>query len=343
MAVAAQPVAGAVALMSLQSVRAHYASARGPAVHAVDGVSLELAKGEVLGIVGESGCGKSTLATAVGLLARPPLQVTGGQMILDGQAIRLTDQARLPRALRGRLIAALPQGAMNALNPTARIQDLAFDVIRAHEPTVRRNEAVERARIRLEQLALPARVLDSYPHQLSGGMRQRVVAALSTLLNPRVLVADEPTSALDVSSQKALIVLLRQLLDGGFIEGILFITHDLPLLSAIADRIAVMYAGKIVETGTTSEVIDCPRHPYTAALVDSVLVPEPDIRQRRIEGIGGAPPDLRNPPAGCRFHPRCPLAMEVCCRYEPPEVGTDQRFAACWWVLEQDRHQPVRS
>ncbi len=332
----------ASALLSLRSVRAGYRSASGPDVQAVDGVSLELAKGELLGVAGESGCGKSTLATVIALMARPPLRVTGGEMVLDGRAIQLSEQARLPRAWRGKLIAALPQGAMNSLNPTARVRELAYDVIRAHEPTVTRSEAIDRARVRLEQLSLPPRVLESYPHQLSGGMRQRVVAVVSTLLNPRVLVADEPTSALDVSSQKALTVLLRQLLERGFIEGVLFITHDLPLLSAIADRIAILYAGRIVETGTAAEVIQRPRHPYTQALINSVLVPEPQVRHRRIEGIAGAPPDLRHPPSGCRFHPRCPVAMDVCHRDEPPEVGSDRRWAACWWVLEQLGHQPAR-
>jgi peptide/nickel transport system ATP-binding protein len=180
-------------------------------------------------------------------------------------------------------------------------------------------------------------VLDSYAHQLSGGMRQRVVTVISTLLNPVVLVADEPTSALDVSSQRALVALLRDLMESGCIGSVLFIAHDLPLLGGIADRIAVMYAGRIVEMGPSQDVIHRPQHPYSRGLVDSIVVPEPKLRHRRIDGIAGAPPDLRTPPAGCRFHPRCPVAMPICGCEEPPEVVAEQRRAACWRLLDQPR------
>ena len=223
---------------------------------------------------------------------------------------------------------------MNSLNPTSRVKDLAHHVIAAHESGVGRSETTARARERLEQLSLPVRVLDSYPHQLSGGMRQRVVTVISTLLNPKVLIADEPTSALDVSAQRALVELLRQLLEQRLVGGIVFITHDLPLLSTFADRIAVMYAGRLAEVGPARELVERPQHPYTRALMDAVLEPEPEARRRRTEGIPGAPPDLRHPPAGCRFAPRCPLAMDVCRREDPPEVGLAGRFAACWWVAQ---------
>jgi peptide/nickel transport system ATP-binding protein len=166
-------------------------------------------------------------------------------------------------------------------------------------------------------------------------MRQRVVTVVSTLLNPTVLVADEPSSALDVSSQKALVQLLQQLLEQRFITRIVFITHDLPLLSNLANRIAVMYAGKIVEIGPTEQIVNRPEHPYTKALIASTLDPDPEVRRHRIEGIPGAPPDLRDPPTGCRFHPRCRYAMEVCTREEPPHVGTEEEYAACWWVQRQ--------
>jgi len=239
------------------------------------------------------------------------------------------------------MVSLLPQGAMNSLNPTSRVRDLAHHVIAAHETGVGRSETTERARDRLAQLSLPVRVLDSYPHQLSGGMRQRVVTVISTLLNPKVLIADEPTSALDVSAQRALVELLRELLQQRLVAGIVFITHDLALLDTFADRIAVMYAGRLAEVGPARELVANPRHPYTKALMEAVLVPEPRARHKRAEGIPGAPPDLRHPPTGCRFWPRCPLAMDVCRRQDPPDVGAPGRSAACWWVAEHPQEATV--
>jgi peptide/nickel transport system ATP-binding protein len=330
------------ALLEATDISAIYASADGHDVQAVSGVTLELEQGEVLGIAGESGCGKSTLAALISLTARPPLLATSGKLRIAGEHIDPRHLETVPRDLRGKLVALLPQGAMNALNPTIRVRDLAYHVIRAHEEQVTRQEATERARERLEQLSLPVRALESYPHQLSGGMRQRVVAVISTLLNPQVLVADEPTSALDVSAQRSLVELLRELLERGFIQSVAFITHDLPLLNTVADRIVIMYAGQVAEVGSGRDVVDRPRHPYTKALMDTVLVPEPQVRKRRVEGIKGAPPDLRFPPTGCRFHPRCAYAMDVCRREEPPIVGDLHRYAACWWVQRQSE-EPVHA
>ena len=323
----------AAALLEARDISAAYASNVGPDVHAVNEVSMQLYRGEILGVAGESGCGKSTFASVVALTARPPLYVVGGDMVLDGEKVDILHLERLPREWHGNRVALLPQGAMNSLNPTSRVRDLAFDVIRAHEPHVTRKEAFERARERLESLSLPVRVLDSYPHQLSGGMKQRVVAVISTLLNPKVLIADEPTSALDVSAQHSLTQLLRQLLDKELVQSIMFITHDLPLLSTVADRIAIMYAGLVAEVGPAREVVDHGWHPYTRALMDTVLAPEPRVRRRRIEGIPGAPPDLRYPVEGCPYQPRCPLRMDVC-RQDPPAVGDPHRFARCWWAKE---------
>ncbi len=319
-------------LLSVQNVRAAYRLQNGAELHAVDGVSLELRKGEVLGVVGESGCGKSTLATILALNAAPPLHVLEGTMDLQGRHADLTKSEPLPRSERGRLISVLPQSAMNSINPTTRVRDLAFDVLRAHE-RIGRKEAWGRAGARLEQLGLPTRVLEQYPHQLSGGMKQRVITVISTLLDPAILIADEPTSALDVSSQRAVIDMLKDLLKRDIISGVLFITHDLPLLRHIADRVAVMYAGKIAELGPTQRVIDTPEHPYARALVGSILVPEPHIRARVIKGIPGSPPDLADMPQGCRFHPRCPLA-DARCLQDPPEVGDSLHYAACWRTYE---------
>jgi peptide/nickel transport system ATP-binding protein len=330
------------ALLEATDISAVYASSDGRDVQAVSSVTLELLEGEVLGIAGESGCGKSTFAALIALTARPPLVPTGGRLRIGDEHIDLRHLESVPRDLRGKLVALLPQGAMNALNPTLRVRDLAYHVIRAHEEGITRREAMERARERLEQLSLPVRALDSYPHQLSGGMRQRVVAVISTLLNPQVLIADEPTSALDVSAQRSLVELLRELLDRRFIQAVVFITHDLPLLNTVADRIVIMYAGQVAEVGAGRDVVDRPRHPYTKALMETVLVPEPQVRKRRVEGIQGSPPDLRFPPAGCRFHPRCKYAVDVCQREEPPIVGDLNRYAACWWVQQQSE-EPVHA
>lgn len=316
-------------LLRATGISAAYRVGAGRETVAVDGVSLAIGDGEVLGVAGESGCGKSTLGSVLSLTARPPLVVRSGELAVAGKVLDL--EATPPRSWRGEVVSLLPQGAMNSLSPTVRIRDLAYHVIRAHERNTSRAQAVERARERLESLDLPARVLDQYPHQLSGGMKQRVVTVVSTLLNPRLLIADEPTSALDVSSQRVLIEMLREMLDRKIIGSIMFVTHDLPVLNTIADRVAIMYAGQIAEVGATESLINRPRHPYTASLMSSVLVPERRMRGVRVVGIPGSPPSLLDPPQGCRFHPRCPLAMDVCRQDPPPRVGDERRYTACWW------------
>ena len=319
--------------MNIYDVRAYYETRGGP-IKAVDGVSLDLAHGEILGIVGESGCGKSTLAAVLSGNAPPSLRIVSGLLRLDDhQEVDIARMRGTPRQWRGDVVSLLPQRALNSLNPTARIGDYAFDVMRAHHPHIRRAEAIARASERLEQLGLPARVLRNYPHELSGGMRQRVVTVISTLLNPTVLIADEPTSALDVSSQKALVLMLQQMMRDGMISRIIFITHDLALLSNIATRIAVMYAGEIVEIGSTRQIIEHPDHPYAKALISSTLEPDESLRHRTIKGLQGSSPDMRRPPSGCRFHPRCDYAMEICAQEAPPAVG--EHRARCWWVKQQ--------
>jgi peptide/nickel transport system ATP-binding protein len=321
--------------MRVENVQASYVTGPGPEVKAVDGVSLSIREGEIFGIVGESGCGKSTLAAVMSLTPSRTLKIKSGELVLDGQKLSLSEDTKAPEEWHGKMVALLPQRAMNSLNPTARMRDIIVDVVRGHNPQAHPQEAVQQARERMEQLGLPIRVLDNYPHQLSGGMRQRVVAVISTLLNPKVLIADEPTSALDVSSQRQLVVLLQQLLQRGFITRIAYITHDLAMLSNFADRIAVMYAGKIVEIGTTAQIVKHPQHPYTKSLIASTLDLGPETREHEIQGIPGAPPDLRYPPDGCRFHPRCLHVMDICTHEEPPNVGGEEHYAACWWVRDQ--------
>jgi peptide/nickel transport system ATP-binding protein len=320
-------------LLSARGLRAAYAG-RAVDTVAVDDVSLYVNEGEVLGIAGESGCGKSTLAAVLSLTARPPLHVVGGELDVAGKQLSFEPDKAPPRSWRGTVVSLLPQGAMNSLSPTMRVGDFAVNIVAAHEGRVKRSDALARAAERFTQLDLPERVLQAYPHQLSGGMKQRVVTILSTLLDPKLLIADEPTSALDVSSQRVVTELMREMLAKKLVGGIIFVTHDLPVLRRVADRVAIMYAGQIHETGPTEQVINRARHPYTGALVRSVLVPEPQIRTRRISGISGSPPDLAAPPSGCRFHPRCSLMMDVCVTDQPPIVGDERHYATCWWAKD---------
>lgn len=272
-------------LLNAQDILGIYYTPSGQEVVGVNGVSIQMAEGEVLGLAGESGSGKSTLGSIISLTARPPLIVEHGTLEIDGEAQDLANMAKIPRTWRGAVVSMLPQGAMNSVSPTMKIRDLVIDVMRAHDAKVKKEDALDRARDRLVSLGLPARALDAYPHQLSGGMKQRVVTIISTLLNPRLLIADEPTSALDVSSQKALIEMLLEMLDQKIMSGVIFITHDLPVLRTVATRIAVMYQGKVVESGPTDLIVNDPEHPYTQALLSSVLTPEPKIAKVRIEGM----------------------------------------------------------
>jgi len=271
-------------LVDARNIRGVYYTG-GRDVVAVDDVSVRIEEGQVLGLAGESGSGKTTLGSIISLIARPPLHVERGTLEIDGKVQELGGDAKVPRTWRGAVVSMLPQGAMNSLSPTKRVRHLVYDVMRSHHRKVTRDEAMDRARERITTLGLPARVLDAYPHQLSGGMKQRTVTIISTLLNPRLLVADEPTSALDVSSQKILIEMLLEMLEKRFISGVIFVTHDLPVLRTVATDIAVMYEGRLVERGPTAGVVDDPRHPYTKALMSSVLAPEPKYAGARIEGM----------------------------------------------------------
>ncbi|HET7723906.1 MAG TPA: ABC transporter ATP-binding protein [Propionibacteriaceae bacterium] len=323
-------------LMRASNVTAVYAADTGRDVPAVDNVTLEVPEGQIVGLAGESGCGKTTLGNALALIANPPLYTIAGTMEIDGQVIDMTTLSKesnnLHRPYRGATVSLLPQGAMNAISPTLRIRDLVHDVMAAHDKNVTKAEAIDRATDRLKMLSMPTRVLDQYAHQLSGGMKQRMVTVISTLLDPKLLIADEPTSALDVSSQKQLIEMLLQMIEMKIMRGVIFITHDLPVLSMVTDRLAIMYAGKIVENGLTADLVHNARHPYTSALLSAVLDPTEETRTKHVLGIPGSPPNLGNPPSGCRFHPRCPFAMSECVTKEPAFLNEGNHQVACWWA-----------
>jgi len=323
-------------LMRASNVTAVYAAASGQDVPAVDNVTIEVPEGQIVGLAGESGCGKTTLGNALALIANPPLYTIAGTMEIDGEIIDLTTLSResnnLHRPYRGATVSLLPQGAMNAISPTLKIKDLVHDVMTAHDKSVTMDEAMDRATDRLKMLSMPTRVLDSYAHQLSGGMKQRMVTVISTLLDPKLLIADEPTSALDVSSQKQLIEMLLAMVEIKIMRGVIFITHDLPVLSMVTDRLAIMYAGKIIENGRTEDLVHNARHPYTSALLNAVLDPTEETRTKHVLGIPGSPPNLGNPPTGCRFHPRCAFAMAECSTKEPPVLLEGNHEVSCWWA-----------
>lgn len=297
-------------------------------VYAVDHVSLKIEEGKTLGIAGESGCGKSTLALSLMGYYFPPLHYTSGEIIIDGQNITGMKPDDVRKSILGREIAYIPQAAMNALNPTRKVIDFIGDVVRAHDPTWTKKMIYDHARASFEMLGLPAEVLQKYPVELSGGMKQRTVIAVAVILSPKVLIADEPSSALDVTSQKMVIKMLRDMMESGFIKAMIFITHELPLLYNVADEIMVMYAGQIVEHASAKQAVFDPLHPYSKGLMGSIIVPESGLRDVKLVAIPGVPPNLKNPPAGCRFAERCKYVQAECKVTSVPlyEVGYNRSY-----------------
>jgi len=281
-------------------------------VYAVDHVSLKVEEGKSLGIAGESGCGKSTLALSLMGYYFAPLHYTSGEIIIDGRKITGMDPDDIRKSILGTEIAYIPQGAMNSLNPTQKVIHFIEDVFQAHDPYKTKKEIYEFAVDAFKTLGLPAEVLQKYPVELSGGMKQRTVIAVSVLLFPKVLIADEPSSALDVTSQKMVIKMLKNLMEEGFIKSMIFITHELPLLYNVTDDIMVMYAGQIVEKANAKEAVFDPLHPYAKGLMGSIIVPESGLRNTKLTAIPGVPPNLKNPPSGCRFAERCKYVIPTC-------------------------------
>ena len=313
-------------LLNVENYKVYYRTLSGY-IRAVDGVYLSVDKGKIIGVVGESGSGKSTLALSL-VLPKPPMVIKGRRVIFDNSIDMLNLNTNERRKLLFTRISIIPQYSLDALPVIKKIRKLITDL--ARDKNIDVEELLNLFKERLKTVNLPDRVLDMYPIELSGGMRQRVVIAISTLLKPDLLIADEPTSALDVVTQRQVLELLTDLRDQGIIRSLIFITHDIAAVRQIADKIATMYAGKIVEIGDLESTITSPLHPYTSLLIKSVPSLEVSYRTKTLRGLGGIPPSLLNPPEGCRFHPRCPYVKPTCTREEPPLVKVGSSYVACW-------------
>jgi len=319
-------------LLKLENVKAYY-KIEEDYVKAVDGVSFEILDGEVVGIVGESGCGKSTLANVIIMNIMRPLILLDGKIVMkvNGTDMEISslDREEAKRKIWGKKITVIPQSAMNALMPTIKLERFIRDIAKSHE--IDEEELVKKAKTRFKEVGLDEECLNRYPFELSGGMKQRAVIAIASLLNPQLLIADEPTSALDVVNQKIFLKVLMQLKRQGVIRSIIFITHDIATVRQIATKMIIMYAGKIVEIASIEDILKNPLHPYTKGLFNSVLTPEPEIKERGITTIPGAPPNLIDPPKGCRFHPRCPYRKPICEKEEPKLIEVEPgRKVACF-------------
>jgi peptide/nickel transport system ATP-binding protein len=320
-------------LLEVRNLRVEFPSRHGTLL-ALDDISFSIAPGEILGVVGESGAGKSLTGAAIIGLLEPPGRIAGGQVILDGQRIDNLPYEQM-RKIRGRKIGAIFQDPLTSLNPLYTIGRQLVETIRTHLP-VSEDEARARAIRLLQQTGIPAAEarIDQYPHQFSGGMRQRVVIALALAAEPKLLVADEPTTALDVSIQAQIISLLKRLCkEQG--AAVMLVTHDMGVIAETCDRVAVMYAGRIAEVGPVADVIHRPSHPYTEGLMGSI--PAMDEERERLAQIDGAMPRLNAIPAGCAFNPRCPKVFERCRVERPSLLDAGATQAACWLVAE-----PVR-
>ncbi len=317
-------------VLKIDGLIIEYRTLRGP-LKAVDGVSLAIGRGEWVSVVGESGSGKTTLALSIPRLLPANATIVGGTIEIEGVDVTRLGEDELRRRVRGRLVGVVFQEPGATLDPLRRVGDQIAEALMVHGLASTKEEALRLAGDALEKVGVPRERVSSYPFQLSGGQRQRVAIAAAIALEPKLLVADEPTTALDVVVQSRIMDLLDKLRDDMDLS-ILLVTHDIALAAERSDRIAVMYAGKLAEEGPAGEIVIGPLHPYTRGLLDAT----PDLwgERRKPKPIPGSPPDLRNPPSGCRFHPRCPLATSECKEREPPEVRESSgRRAYCFHPL----------
>jgi peptide/nickel transport system ATP-binding protein len=308
--------------LKVSGLKAYYFTENG-IIRGVDGVNFEITEGESLGIVGESACGKSTLAAALMQSIQSPGRIVEGSIILGGADITKMSSSEFDSKVRWKKIAMVFQGAMNALDPVYTVESQLREILREHHFQGKIDEKIVQS---LQQVGLNLSIAKRYPHELSGGMKQRVVIAMALLLDPDILIADEPTTALDMLVQSQIIGLLKKLQKEKGVS-IILITHDLALVSQITDKIAIMYAGQLVEVSSTSDIYNNPRHPYTQALIKAI--PKLRTEDKEIHFVKGSPPPLLNPPRGCRFYDRCIHAMDICKR-NPLEFETETGYVRCW-------------
>jgi peptide/nickel transport system ATP-binding protein len=323
-------------LLSVESLSVEYMTQDAIAM-AVQDVTIDLHKGETLGLVGESGSGKSTLGLAILGLIPPPGRVTSGKIIFDGKDLRALGQEQL-RSIRGPKIGMIFQDPTTSLNPVKKIGDHFIEYIRAHEPHVSPDEARTRAEQVLKDLGIPEERINDFPHQFSGGMRQRVMIGLGLALNPSLIIADEPTTSLDVIVEAQILKQLHDLKDR-YSLSLILITHNMGIVAEMADRVAVMYAGRIAEDAPTSEIFENAKHPYSKALLESI--PNIRVEDQHLKTIPGSPPDLTDPPSGCPFHPRCPYVFDRCRSEIPTLVTTGKRARAACFLLEGVSPRPL--
>ena len=321
-------------LLEVDSLTVDYRTRRGN-VRAVNSVSFTLEKGETLGLVGESGSGKSTLGLSVIRLVPPPGVIVNGHIRIDGKDILSFSEEEM-RSIRGEKVAFVFQDPMTSLNPVKKVGAHFIELIRTHEPNVSEREALERVEKALKDVGILTERINDYPHQFSGGMRQRIMIALAIALNPDLVIADEPTTALDVIVQAKILDLLKSLRDT-YGMALILITHDLSIVLERCDRIIVMYAGNLVEYASSMELHRNPRHPYTQGLLQSI--PNIELAEQKLEAIPGSPPNLLDPPKGCRFWPRCSSAQEKCRVEEPPIVESSPgHFVRCFSEVHNPEH-----
>lgn len=315
-------------LLDVQNLKTYYYTLRGH-VKAADGVSFQIEKGEALGLAGESGCGKTTVALSITKLLPSGGEILGGKILFKGRDLTKLKDDEL-RHVRWKEISVVFQGAMNALNPLYKVGDQIVEAILTHESNVSKKGARERAAKLLEMVGIESSRISNYPHEFSGGMRQRALIAMAIACNPSLLIADEPGTALDVIVQAQILKLLREL-KSKLSLSMIVITHDLSIISETCDKIAIMYAGKLAEYGNIVSIFKEPVHPYTQGLIGAF--PSIKAAKRRMLSIPGFPPDLLDPPSGCRFHPRCPYAMDIC-REKQPQLTLmgEDHYVACFLI-----------